>query len=193
MLNALGAVPAWLRRWMRYNVFDDFWYSGLRATANLERIGRAAYLRRKDSQDSRKDLLSYLFAAKNAKADVAIDELEIIAESISFIVGGSDTTSSTMTNFFDIVSRDAVLQSRLADEIDMAFPGEQPSDWVPCEKDIQEKLPVLLATLREVMRFRPTSATGLPRVTPQGGKTIAGEFIPEGVRCPVYGNPASCC
>lgn len=85
-----------------------------------------------------------------------------------------------MTNFIDFVSRDADLQNRIQHEIDMIFPGEPSDDWVPSEKELNE-LSLLIATLREVMRFRPTSATGLERVTPQGGKTIAGQFIPADV------------
>ena len=55
-----------------------------------------------------------------------------------------------------------------------------PQDWVATFKEV-EKLPVLNAMLQETMRIRPTSATGLERLTPNGGATIAGQFIPEGV------------
>lgn len=34
------------------------------------------------------------------------------------------------------------------------------------------------------MRLKPTSSTGLERVTPPGGKVIAGMFIPERVSIP---------
>ena len=65
-------------------------------------------------------------------------------------------------------------------ELDEAFPGEQSGDWIASDK-VVENLPLLVATLREVMRVRPTSATGLERVTPEGGRVIRGEYIPEGV------------
>lgn len=179
---------------MKYHPFDSFWRSGLRARAGLERIARVAYQKRKASDNNRKDLLSFLFAAKDPNTKQSIQEEEIVAESISFIVGGSDTTSSTMTNFIDFVSRDAELQSRLQQEIDAAFPGQPSEDWVPSERDTS-RLPLLLATLREVMRFRPTSATGLERITPDGGKTVAGQFIPAGV-CSILirsGEPKTVC
>ncbi|KAK2690182.1 hypothetical protein QWA68_010903 [Fusarium oxysporum] len=177
-MNALGSLSPLLRSLMKYNPFDPFWKNGFQASAGLAKIGREAFEKRKTSADnSRKDLLSFLFNAKDPDTKQPIPEDEIIAESISFIVGGSDTTSSTMANFIDFVSRDADLQHRIQQEIDMIFPGEPSDDWVPSDKRLNE-LPLLLATLREVMRFRPTSATGLERVTPQGGKTIAGQFIP---------------
>ncbi|KEZ40126.1 hypothetical protein SAPIO_CDS9158 [Scedosporium apiospermum] len=178
VLNALGTLSAWMRPFVRYNFFDSFWSSGLRATANLEKIGREAYVRRKESTEERRDAMSYLFAAADPKNKEPIQEAEIIAESISFIVGGSDTTSSTMTNFIDFVSRDRAIQVRIQQELDESWPGEQDDDWVP-EEHLVVKLPFLVAVLREVMRFRPTSATGLERITPKGGKVIAGKFIPE--------------
>ena len=178
VLNALGSLPSWIRPWMKYNYFDSFWSAGLRATANLESIGRAAYNRRKNNTRPEKDLLSFLFHAKDEKK--SIEENEVIAESISFIVGGSDTTSSTITNFIDIVSRDPALQKMLQIELNEAFPGRQNDDWVAPDKVVQH-LPVLIATLREVMRIRPTSATGLERIVPEGGRTIASVFFPAGV------------
>jgi benzoate 4-monooxygenase len=164
---------------MRYNYFDSFWSAGLRATANLEGVGRRAYNHRKNNSEPQKDLLSFLFQAKDSSG--ALGEEEILAESISFIVGGSDTTSSTMTNFIDFVSRDVELQKRLQIELDDAFQGKQGSEWVAADKVVQN-LPLLNATLREVMRVRPTSATGLERVVPSGGKSIAGDYFPAGVR-----------
>ncbi|KAF4943064.1 hypothetical protein FSARC_15069, partial [Fusarium sarcochroum] len=121
-----------------------------------------------------------LFSAKDPDTGNPIQEDEIVAESISFIVGGSDTTSSTMTNYIDFVSRHPVLQRQLQQEIDAVFPGQPLESWVPSEKDAG-RVPLLVATLREVMRLRPTSATGLERITPSGGRMIAGEFIPEKV------------
>lgn len=182
VLNALGTIPAWLRPYMKYNYLDSFWSSGLRATANLEKIGRAAYLARKNSDDaSREDLLSFLFKAKDADTKASIPQEEIVAEAISFIVGGSDTTSSTMTNFIDIVSRDQPLQRRLQAELDEVFRDVQrDDDWI-AEDKIAGSLPLLNATLKEVMRVRPTSAIGLERVTPPGGSVIGGRFVPEGV------------
>ncbi|KAF9765703.1 hypothetical protein IL306_001970 [Fusarium sp. DS 682] len=177
-MNALGSLSPLLRSLMKYNPFDPFWKSGFQASAGLAKIGREAFENRKASEDnSCKDLLSFLFNAKDPDTKQPIPDDEIVAESISFIVGGSDTTSSTMTSFIDFVSRDADLQNRIQQEIDTLFPGEPPEDWVPNEKKLND-LWLLLATLREVMRFRPTSATGLERVTPRGGKTIAGQFIP---------------
>jgi benzoate 4-monooxygenase len=123
--------------------------------------------------------MSFLLNANDPETGGPLPAEEIIAEAISFIVGGSDTTSSTMTNFMDFVSRDSKLQDDLWRELCNAFPGPRNPSWVAPE-DLSGKLPLLNAILKEVMRLRPTSSTGLERVVPEGGRTISGEFVPAG-------------
>lgn len=153
---------------------------------NLEEIGRKAYYARKEKQsantdeDDSKDILSHLFRVRDDQGN-SLEEDEIIAESINFLVGGSDTTSSTITTFIDIVSRRPEVWRRLQEEVDGAYSGEQEDDWVPKEQVVQ-KLPLRVATLREVMRYRPMAAIGLERVVPRGRKVIARTFLPAGVR-----------
>lgn len=179
-LNALGHLPYLGREFIKKFPLDPFWLRGMRGTQALAAIGTKAYFNRRDQATSRKDLLSLLFNAKDPDTGNPLEEKEIIAESISFIIGGSDTTSTSMTNVVDIISRNMTIQRRLQEELDGAFPGEISSNWVPDFRTI-ENLPVLNAVIRETMRFRPTSATGLERVTPKGGKIVAGRFLPEGV------------
>ncbi|GAQ45920.1 Cytochrome P450 [Aspergillus niger] len=182
VLNALGHVPWPFRSLMKCFPLDNFWSQGLRGAQALAAIGTKAYFTRRDQVKTRKDLLSLLFRAKDPETGAALDEKEIIAESISFIVGGSDTTSTSMVNMVDILSRSEDVQQRLQEELDSAFPfpnQTMPPGWVADFKAV-ESLPVLNAILRETMRFRPTSATGLERVTPKGGKVVAGRFLPEG-------------
>lgn len=180
VLNSLGHLPKPIRPFMKYFVLDSFWPSGLKATGNLASIGANAYRQRRDQNTDRKDLLSFLFSAKDPDTGLKLAENEIIAESISFIVGGSDTTSSTMTNAVDILSRSPEIQRQLQEELDNSFTGVMSDGWV-ADFQIVNQLPVLNAVLRETMRSKPTSSTGLERVTPPGGSIISGVFIPEGV------------
>lgn len=180
VLNALGHLPKFLRPVMKYFIFDQFWPSGLKATSSLASIGSTAYHERKGQETDRKDLLSFLFNAKDPDTGSPLSENEIIAESISFIVGGSDTTSTTMTSVVDILSRAPDIQKQLHEELDNTFVGPLGNNWVADFQTVN-RLPVLNAVLRETMRFKPTSSTGLERVTPAGGKTISGIYIPGGV------------
>jgi len=45
-------------------------------------------------------------------------------------------------------------------------------------EEIAGRLPLLNAVLKEVMRIRPTSSTGMERVVPEGGRMVAGVFLP---------------
>ena len=96
------------------------------------------------------------------------------------LAAGRPTSGNPPLEEFDFIARDDALQQRLVDEIDTAFPGKKDADWVPLNSNLVI-MPFLNAVMREVMRVRPTSSTGLERVTPPGGKVIAGMFMPGGV------------
>ena len=165
---------------MKYFYLDPFWYNGLRSVSNLGAVGTAAFKKRKaKSSSERKDLMSFLLNAKDPDTGGSLPEKEIIAEAIAFIGGGSHTTSHTMTYFMDFVSRDQKLQDEIWKELFEAFPGPMDPGWVAPDEEAS-RLPLLNATLKEVMRFQPTSSTGLERVVPEGGRIIEDVFYPPG-------------
>lgn len=165
---------------MQYLRLDPFWYNGLRAKANLEKLGRAAYSKRKAETTSRKDLLSFMLNAKDPDTRLPLPEDEVLAEAISFIVGGSDTTASTMSSVMDFISRDLGLQRELFEELRGIFPEPLAEDWVASD-ELAGKSALLNAAIKETLRTRPTSSTGLERIVPAGGRNIAGNFYPENV------------
>lgn len=183
VLNVLGHLPLYIRPYMKYFVFDPFWYNGLRVLSTLGQVGTAAFQKRmtqgKGKDDKRKDLMGFLLNAKDPDTGKPLRQQEIVAEAISSIGGGSHTTSMTMIHFMDFVSRDEALQEVLWEELCVAFPGSKDEKWVASE-DVAGKLPLLNAVLKEVMRIRPTSSTGLERVVPEGGRMVAGVFLPGG-------------
>ena len=103
VINAVGHLPLWLRPWMQHFRIDPFWYNGVRAKVNLANLGRAAYSKRKAETTSRKDLLSFMLKAKDPDTGLPLPGDEVLAEAISFIVGGSDTTASTMSSVVDFI------------------------------------------------------------------------------------------
>ncbi len=104
----------------------------------------------------------------------------ILEESASLISGGSDSTAATLVHFVDLVSRDSLVESKLQVELDEAFPGTLEESWVPLKAQIA-RLPFLNATLKEVLRVRPTLAAGPERLTSKNGMVSSGYRIPIGV------------
>jgi benzoate 4-monooxygenase len=67
----------------------------------------------------------------------------------------------------------------LVDELDSQLPALDSPDEIAKFEQVKD-LPYLNAVIWEVMRYRPTSAMGLPRLVPKGGATVCGEFFKEG-------------
>ncbi|KAM5453020.1 hypothetical protein McanMca71_000798 [Microsporum canis] len=182
-INALGTLPGWLRPVIQY-LPDSFWTQ--KSALSLQMLAKNAFNRRKCAgANHRKDMLASLLTAKSEDGK-PLPEESIIAEAASFISGGSDSTSTTLTHFVDLVSRNDSVRLRLQDELDKAFPNCE-ENWVP-EGDITGKLPYLQATLREVMRVRPASASGLERIVTEQPLDISGFKLPPGtlISAPTY-------
>jgi benzoate 4-monooxygenase len=184
VLNVMGHLPLFIRPYMKYFFFDPFFYNGLRVLTNLGQVGTSALKKRLAKKEAgedegRKDVMGFLLNAKDPDGGGPLRQQEIMAEAISLIGGGSHTTSVTMTHVMDFVSRDQVLQEDLWKELSDTFLGERGVDWVANE-GVAGRLPMLNAVLKEVMRIRPTTSTGLERVVPEGGRMVAGVFLPGG-------------
>lgn len=95
---------------------------------------------------------------------------------------GSDTTSGVLTFVFYYLLTNKEAYNRLRAELDETFPDYD----APLNREILMNLPYLSAVVEESLRLG-TPFPGLPRVTPEGGATLAGEYIPEGT---IVGVPA---
>ncbi|KAL2669787.1 hypothetical protein Neosp_015232 [[Neocosmospora] mangrovei] len=101
---------------------------------------------------------------------------EIIAECSAMMNAGTETTTAAMTNTVYLLYTHPHVLAKLRAEIDTAIPGANIPSY-----DAASKLPYLRACIEESLRVRPASSFGLPRVVPEGGRHIAGQFVPEGV------------
>lgn len=105
---------------------------------------------------------------------VDLDERDLIFDSELAIIGGSDTTSSTIAVIFYLLARHPEKLEILQREIDGLFqPGEQVS-----YNKLTKEAPFLQGCINEALRLYPAVPSGLQRVTPPGGLHIAGRWIP---------------
>ncbi|KAF6761857.1 cytochrome P450 [Ephemerocybe angulata] len=101
----------------------------------------------------------------------AILELKEVAS--VFFGAGYDTTHATITNFILAMTLFPEVQAKARQELDSVVG----SDRLPDLSD-EEKLPYLRAVLKEVVRWRPVSAIGLPHLSTEDD-VYNGYYIPK--------------
>lgn len=133
--------------------------------------------RRLDSKSERPDFMTAFM--KNNVDFQTMSRDEILSTFGFIIVGGSETTATTLTGIFNHLSRRPEILARLSSEIRDRFKEEK--DVVI---DAIHDLPYLQAVLDEGLRMCNPIPGGLPRQVPEGGDTYSGVFLPGGVFLP---------
>lgn len=136
------------------------------ATQSIE---RHKSLYNKESETPR-TLFSKIYQASN---DDTLTLKEMRDNAQSYIVGGSDTTSSTLTYLVWAVCRHPGVQKRLVEEV-KGLPGDF------CFEHVR-KLPYLNQVLQETLRLYGAVPAHLPREVPAGGVKLSGYWLPGGV------------
>lgn len=159
-VSILSAIP-WLTSLVRTLPTNS-------AVKDLEKYSRDCFQNRKAKGSSRRDLFYYLLGED--QDGTRLTELELIMDSRTAIVGGSDTTSIALgcLMFYLISHQDKY--KRLQDEV-LAH-GEQ------MDNVSLTGLPYLGAVIHEALRLMPPVPQGLQRVVPPEGMQLAGKFIP---------------
>lgn len=105
---------------------------------------------------------------------------ELLAECSGMINAGSDTTSTALSNTVYLLSQSKHrhILERLRRELEPAFAAA--SGTIPTFESLTS-ISFLHACIDETLRIRPSSAFGLPREVPPGGRWISGQFVSEGV------------
>ncbi|KIV99414.1 uncharacterized protein PV09_08952 [Verruconis gallopava] len=102
----------------------------------------------------------------------------IIDELTNMIFAGTDTIGNTLIYLFWELAHHPEWQSRLREELRCVTTDDL--NFCPRYGAVAE-LPVLDAVLQETFRVHPAGFSGLLRLVPQGGATIAGVYVPPGV------------
>jgi cytochrome P450 len=141
------------------------------AVKDLEAYSRNCFNDRKAKGSSRKDLFYYLLGED--QGGTTLTELELIMDTRTAIVGGSDTTSIALgcLMYYLIAHQDKYkrLQAEIQELLDQG--GK-------LDNNSLGSLPYLGAVINEALRLMPPVPQGLQRVVPPEGMELAGKFIP---------------
>ncbi|KAH7074749.1 cytochrome P450 [Paraphoma chrysanthemicola] len=147
-------------------------------------VGKLLRDTKKNDRSQRKDLFEMLSHAKDPESGKGFTPEEIVAESVTLVVAGADTSATAMAAIFFYLSRNPDAYARAAAEVRSTFNSVE---------DIQGGVKLnscryLRACIDEAMRMSPSVGQTLAREVPAGGAIVDGDFIPGGcdVGVPIY-------
>lgn len=150
----------------------------------LRFVGKLLRDTKKNDRTQRKDLFEMLTHAKDPESGKGFTPDEIVAESVTLVVAGADTSATAMGAVFFYLSRNPDAYARAAEEVRSTFSSVE---------DIQggaklNSCRYLRACIDEAMRMSPSVGQSLAREVPAGGAIVDGDFIPGGcdVGVPIY-------
>jgi cytochrome P450 len=143
-----------------------------RAVAELDGILRFLIRTRRDSGESRDDLLSALLSAVDEANGTGMSDQQLRDEMMTLFFAGHDTTANALTWTWYLLARHQEVAAKLAEELQQVLAGRAPS-----VNDLP-KLPYTEMVIREVIRLYPPAA-GVAR-EPIEDMKIAGYDLPKG-------------
>jgi cytochrome P450 len=124
---------------------------------------------------NRRDFMSYIF--RNSGTKMELSEADVVSTAGIFVRAGSETTATLLSGTTYYMGKNHETLRKATEEVREAFASEEDINFISVSN-----LKYLIACLHEGYRMHPVIPVGLPRVVPKGGDTIAGYFVPEGVR-----------
>ncbi|XP_037054358.1 cytochrome P450 3A13-like isoform X1 [Peromyscus leucopus] len=140
--------------------------------------------RLENTQEHRVDFLQLMMNSQNSKdmeSYKPLSDLEILAQSITFIFAGYETTSTALSFITYLLAIYPNVQKKLQHEIDAVLPNKAPATY-----EALVKMEYLDMVVNETMRLYPV-ATRVNRLSKKDAE-INGVFIPKGtvVVIPVF-------
>lgn len=130
--------------------------------------------RRLQRQMERPDFTSYILRHNDDQLGMCRGEID--ANAATFVLAGSETTAAMLSGTTYYLLRHPEVYRRLVDEVRGTF-----KDALDIQLSSIATLPYLNAVLEESMRIYPPVPAMLPRLVPEGGAMINGQYVPEGV------------
>ncbi|KAF8427288.1 putative cytochrome P450 monooxygenase [Tirmania nivea] len=136
--------------------------------------------------NSRQDLLQNLLDQRTTDGQHAMSVDQIKAETLIVLLAGSDTPASAFRACVLYTLTTPGVYEKLMDEINTAVDQNELSSPV-VTFDEAKRLRYFSACLREAMRLSPSAPVLLPRLVPEGGTMLCGQYVPEGAE--IAANP----
>jgi cytochrome P450 len=127
-----------------------------------------------DGGDKPIDLLQALLDAEEPESKIRMTSLEVQTESISMLVGGSESTSSVISWVIHFLLLYPAAMAKVVHEVRSKFAP----DHVVTHAESRAELPYLEACIYETLRCIPTASTSFPRISHRRGITVKGLYIP---------------
>ncbi|KAH9992013.1 cytochrome P450 [Xylariaceae sp. FL0662B] len=115
------------------------------------------------------------------KDEWQMDINKLAANSSLIIIAGSETTATLLSGAAFLLTTNPDKLAVLAKEVRTSFSSEEEITLLSVNK-----LDYMLACLNEALRRYPPVTGALPRVSPKGGTTITGKFVPENTSMAVW-------
>ncbi|KAJ1800639.1 hypothetical protein LPJ59_000932 [Coemansia sp. RSA 2399] len=146
-------------------------------------FGNAATERRREmlrygKMEKPKDILQAMIDAEDPESRVRMTQKQITAETIGFLIAGTDTTSLTMGWTLHYMMLYPDVYKRAVQEVRSKFPRDHTITYA----EGRANLPYLDACIYESLRIRAVTGVFLARIVPEGGATFQGHFLPAGTR-----------
>jgi cytochrome P450 len=154
-------------------------------TGVMERLHHEEGLEEKGKEATRKDMLYYLFQAKNTDTGRrGYSRADILEEADMLTVAATDTTAGAVAAAFFYLSRNESAYNKLMDEVRTTFDDLDEIIIGPA----LSKCKYLRAVINETLRMSPPGANEFPREVLPGGIWIQDNYFPPGINvgCALY-------
>ena len=159
LVHTLKSWTQWHHTAVKNKAFGEF--------VNMQTRNRL----KRGTPEGYRDFMSY-FLENNKGDKMDLEYGEIWREASILLAGGSDTSTSSMTNTMYLLLKNPRTLQKLREEVDPVLKGTYAATY-----DQVNNLPYLRAVIEEALRDRPPVGQGLPRVVPEGGATVAGHQL----------------
>ncbi|KAF9891401.1 hypothetical protein FE257_004257 [Aspergillus nanangensis] len=132
---------------------------------------------RQNRGSDHQDILGKLFQVQQEKPS-ELSLADVTSMAASNINAGSDTTAISLRAIVYYLLKHPEYKTKLVEEVDSMSQNGVVSGIVSLEQS--KSMPYLQAVMYEALRLHPAVGMNLPRVTPAGGISIDGHFMPEG-------------